>query len=147
LEFQREMGRFKVNENGELVDMRELSFDQLQSLLFYNEGKLKRARSRDMQIAYEECIKQIRNFMVDNLIQDKMDVFSLAHYVGLRDVRSMIKTYLGSLKTQEETAKDVIKQRFDQRKKIYSDCYLPNDSLKGNLQSFNNGAIGQPSTF
>jgi hypothetical protein len=56
------MGRFKVNERGELVDIRNLSFDQLQKLLAYYEGKLKRARSRDMRIAYEQCIKQICNF-------------------------------------------------------------------------------------
>lgn len=123
------MGRFKVNERGELVDMRNLSFDQLQSLLVYYEGKLERARSRDMRTAYEQCVKQIRNFMVDNIVEDKMDVFSLAHYMGLRDVRTMIKTYLGRLKTEEEAIKDIIKQRFEKRKEIYYGCDLPNDGI------------------
>lgn len=123
------MGRFKVNEHSELVDMRNLSFDQLQKLLAYYEGKLERARSRDMRIAYEQCIKQIRNFMVDNHVEDNMDIFSLAYQMGLKDVRSMIRTYFGKLKTEEETAKDIFKQYFERRKEIYCGCDLPSDRI------------------
>lgn len=123
------MGRFKVDERGELVDMRNLSFDQLQNLLVYYEGKLARVRSRDMRIAYEQCVKQIRNFMVDNIVEDNMDVFSLAYHMGLTDVRTMIRTYVGKLKTEEERIKDMIKERFEKRKEIYCGCDLPNDSI------------------
>ncbi len=123
------MGCFKVNERGELVDIRNLSFDQLPKLLAYYEGKLKRARSRDMRIAYEQCIKQIRNFMVDNRVEDNMDIFSLAYQMGLKDVRSMIKTYLGKLRTEEETVKDIIKRYFEKRKEIYCGCDLPSGRI------------------
>jgi len=129
LESPGEMGRFKVNERGEFVDMRKLSFNELQKLLAYYEGKLKRARSRDMRIAYEQCVKQIRNFMVDNRVEEKMDVFSLAYYMGLTDVRSMIKTYVGELKTGEEQAKDIVKLYFGKRKEVYGGCDLPSDKV------------------
>jgi len=123
------MGRFKVNERGELVDMRNLSFDQLQKLLAYYEGRLKRARSRDMRIAYEQCVKQIRDFMVDNRVEDRMDIFSIAYQMGLKDVRSMIKTYLGELRTEEEQARDIVKRYFEKRKEIYGGCDLPSDNV------------------
>lgn len=123
------MGRFKVNERGELVDITNLSFDKLQRLLAYYEGKLRNARSQDMRIAYEQCVKQIRNFMVDNRVEDGMDIFSLAYQMGLKDIRSMIKTYFGRLKTQEEMAKDIIKQFFERRKEIYGGCDLPGDKI------------------
>lgn len=129
LEFEKEMGRFKVNEHGELVDIKELSFDQLQNLLAYYEGKLKRARSRDMHIAYEQCIKQIRNFMVDNVVEDRMDIFSIAYQMGLKDIRSMIKTYVGKLRTEGEMAKDIVKRYFGKRKEIYGGCDLPSDRV------------------
>ena len=127
--FETEMGRFKVNECGELVDIKNLSYDQLQKLLAYYEGKLERARSRDMRIAYEQCIKQIRDFLVDNRVEDRMDVFSIAYQMGLKDVRSMIKTYLGELRTEEEQARDVVKRYFEKRKEIYGSCDLPSDKV------------------
>jgi hypothetical protein len=129
LELPKEMGRFKVNERGELVDITMISFDQLQKLLDYYETKLKRARSRDMRIAYEQCVRQIRNFMVDNRVEDGMDIFSLAYYMGLSDLRSMIKTYFGRLETEEEMAKNVVKRYFEKRREIYSGCDLPSDRI------------------
>jgi len=123
----REMGRYKVNERGELVDMRKLSFNELQKLFAYYEGKLKRVRSRDMLIAYEQCVRQIRNFMVDNRVEDGADVFSIAYHLSLKDVRSMIKTYFGELKTEEEEARDIVKRYFEKRREIYGGCDLPND--------------------
>lgn len=123
------MGRFKVNERGELVDIRNLSFDELQKLLAYYEGKLKRARSRDMRIAYQQCIKQIRNFMIDNRVEDNMDIFSLAYQMGLKDVRSMIKTYFGKLSTEKESVRDIIKRYFEKRKEIYGGCDLPRGTI------------------
>jgi hypothetical protein len=129
LESPEEMGRFKVNERGELVDIKKLSFDELQKLLAYYEGKLKRARSRDIRIAYEQCVKQIRNFMVDNRVEDRMDIFSLAYQMGLTDVRSMIKTYFGELKTEEEQARNFVKRYFEKRKEIYGGCDLPSDKV------------------
>jgi hypothetical protein len=82
-----------------------------------------------MRIAYEQCIKQIHNFMVDNVLEDGMDIFSLAYQMGLTDVRSMIKTYFGGLKTEEERAKDTVKQYFEKRREIYSGCDLPSDKV------------------
>lgn len=129
LEIEKEAGRFKVNEYGNLVDIKEISFDQLQSLLTYYEGKLERSRSHDMRMAYEQCVKQIRNFMVDNVIENRMDVFSIAYQMGLKDIRSMIKTYFGKLDTEEELAKDIIKRYFGRRKEIYGGCDLLSDRV------------------
>lgn len=120
---------FKVSQQGELVDMRQLSFAERQQLLDFYESKLNRARSRDMQIAYGECVKQIRDFMFDNHIEDKMDIFSVAYQMGLTNVRSMIKTYFGELKTDEEQAKEGIKEFFEKRQKIYSGFDLPSDKV------------------
>jgi len=82
-----------------------------------------------MCIAYELCVKQIRDFMVDNRVEDRMDVFSLAYHMGLKDVRSMIKTYVGELKTEEEEASDIVKRYFEKRKEIYGGCDLPSDRV------------------
>ncbi len=123
------MGRFKVNEHGELVDIRDLSFDRLQNLLAYYEGKLSRARSRDMRIAYDQCVKQIRNFMVDNRLEDRMDIFSVAYQMGLRDVRSMIKTYFNKLETEEEMARNIVMRYYEKRREIYSGADLPDDRI------------------
>jgi hypothetical protein len=79
LEQSKEMGRFKVDEDGKFVDMKQLSNGELKKLLAFYERKLERARSRDMRIAYEQCVKQINNFMIDNLLEDRMDIFSVAH--------------------------------------------------------------------
>jgi len=129
LEFEKGRGRFKVNECGELVDITSLSYDKLQRLLAYYEAKLQKARSRDMCVAYEQCIKQIRNFMVDNSIEDRMDVFSVAYQMGLKDVRSMIRTYFGELRTDREEAIEVVKRYFGKRKEIYGGCDLPSDKV------------------
>jgi len=129
LESSEDIGFFKVNERGKLVDIRKLSFSELQHLFVYYEGKLGRARSRDMRIAYEQCVQQIRNFMVGNRVEDRLDIFSLAYYMELKDVRSMLKTYVGELKTEEEQAKGIIKQCFKKRREIYCGCGLPSDRV------------------
>jgi len=120
-------GRFKIDAKGRPVDLKKAKRSEVQSLEKYYEVKLDRARSNDMKLAYQDCLDQIRGYLYDGIITDHADIFYTAYSMGLTDIRSMIKTYFGHLKSREETAADLFLEHIGKRKVVYGKARLPKD--------------------
>lgn len=91
------MGKYKIGAQGNLVGMTLLNREKLRVLERFYAIKWNQARSADMRLAYRESLEQIRRFAYDDEIASNADVFYVTYQADLLDVRSMIKTYFGSL--------------------------------------------------
>ncbi len=132
----------KVDETGELVDMRELTNRELKHLLEFYQKKLKRARVDDMVKAYTRCVDQIGQFMYGGKVSGPPDVFTQCRVIGNIDVRSFIRTYLGIVKSDEELAQDKLIKHFESRNVLYTGAHIPTDDAIRDI--FKTVAVEQP---
>jgi hypothetical protein len=94
---EKGLGKYKIDSGGNLVDMTKMGRKEIEELEHYYVTKWELARSPDMRLAYRQSVDQIRKYAYEGKIEDGADVFCISHQMDVVDVRSMIRTYFGSL--------------------------------------------------
>lgn len=110
--------------------MRKLSVKELKNLLHFYQRKMRQARSGDKVKAYSKCVDQIGQFLYEGQVYGLPDIFTWSWIVGETDVRVFIRNYLsGSVKTDEELARDEVIKHFESRNVLYTGVYTPSDEV------------------
>ncbi|MDG7011928.1 MAG: hypothetical protein JRN17_02415 [Nitrososphaerota archaeon] len=125
---EEELGKYKIDPQGNLVDMTKLARKELAELEKYYVAKWERARSPDMKLAYRQSVDQIRKYAYEGQIEGGADVFCIAHRMDVVDVRSMIRTYFGSLaEFRSKTREREFSRIFEARTEKYTQPGIPSD--------------------
>lgn len=125
---EEELGKYKIDSQGNLVDMTRLDRKELTNLERYYVTRWRRARSPDMKLAYRETVDQIRRYVYEGKIASNADVFYIAHYMEVLDVRGMIKRYFGSLtEFKEAVGEREFSRLFAERTLMYHQPRIPSD--------------------
>ena len=127
---EKQLGKYKINARGNVVDMTRLSRKNLKDLEAYYAMKRKHARSKEMKSAYDECLDHIRRYTYEGEVADNADVFYLANFMDLTDIRGMVKRYVRP-QSKSEAIVSTLAEILAKRTVPYRQPRLPSDDTIG----------------